>query len=98
MSSKYAGIRWLVGQIEIAGIRRLVEHLLDKSFAQHSLAEKTEIVRIGADHPLDFTFTQKCKVITRSFSNQWFQKKTWMTCSRSKLVFSSLLFSVHAVH
>ena len=38
-----------------------IDYLLDKSFAQHSSAEKTKIVRIGADHPLDFTFTQKCK-------------------------------------
>ena len=59
-----------------------IVYLMDKS-----LAEKIEIVRVGADHLLDFTFTQKCKGVTRSLSKQWFQKKKhgWPIAERSVL-------------
>ena len=73
-----------------------LDFLLDKSFAQHSLAEKTQIVRVGADHPLDFTFTQNAKVLPAHLATSDFRKKAWMTCSRSKcsvFCFPCMLFT-----
>ncbi|XP_028327722.1 zinc finger MYM-type protein 1-like isoform X2 [Gouania willdenowi] len=82
-----------------------VDYLSTVQFDTLPLQQKLEIKRLGPHKPEDFTIFQeeKCKKrkdSTRSFKQEWFKRKNWLTASHSKkalFCFPCLLFGGETV-
>ena len=77
-----------------------VDYLTTVRFSTLPLEEKLEIKRLGPQRPDDFTISQEGKDKTRSFNQEWFKRKTWLTASISKkglFCFPCLLFGGETV-
>jgi hypothetical protein len=64
-----------------------IDVLVKTSFSSWSIEEKLEIKKLGAHQPRDFKLQQSGKNQNRSFSNSWFDKKSWLTVSEEKKSF-----------
>ncbi len=72
-----------------------VDELLKEPFSRLKLEDKLKVKELGPHQPKDFKLSQLDQKKNRSFSNQWFDKKSWLTVSEEKkslFCFYCLLF------
>src|SRR4029434_4532608 len=83
------------GSVLIQTTMNNVDYLLRVQFSTLLLEEKLEIKRFGPHRPDDLIPLQHGEKGTRTFKTEWYDRKTWLTASTSKLAlfcFPCLLF------